>query len=475
MSIIRIVPLFAALLLVPAGAQPVRYQSSDTERAFAILARADQEGLDPSAYALPRNTAPDSPEARAVLDRYMRDVSAGRPGLKAIDLDVSLPAPRADPSALDAAIARGNLSALLFGMAPPHPDYVRLKAALARYRAIAEQGGWPLLPDAAPAAFTGLHAPLLRRRLAVEDESVTAETNLADAVKRFQARSGLVEDGVVGARTRAALNITAAARVDTILANMERWRWLPRNLEPDRIWINVPDAQLQLLLGGRVVLASRVVVGRVRNPTPILRAQGAGVTINPPWNVPSSIAVKEILPKLRKNPNYLASQDMVLVNGPPGDPQGLRIDWHAVSASRFPYLIRQNPGPHNALGRIKIELPNRFDVYLHDTPVKSAFDQPARALSHGCIRVQEILPLATYVLGDAAASERIAEALDKGDTKYLAAAKTLPVYFLYWTAFGGDDGSLNFRPDIYGRDARLIAALKEKRMQVASAAGCKRG
>ncbi len=205
-----------------------------------------------------------------------------------------------------------------------------------------------------------------------------------------------------------------------------------------------------------------------------MRAEGAGVTVNPPWNVPSSIVVREILPKLRKNPAYLVSQNMVLVNGPASDPQGLHIDWHAVSAAHFPYRIRQKPGPQNALGRVKIELPNRFAVYLHDTPAKSAFDRPARDVSHGCVRVEQILPLASYVLGDAKAAERIAAALQDGETRYLPAAKSLPVYFLYWTAFAGADGVLQFRPDIYGRDARLIAALKARTVQVAALDGCRR-
>ena len=238
---------------------------------------------------------------------------------------------------------------------------------------------------------------------------------------------------------------------DVIAANMERWRWLPPTLEPDRIVINVADAQLQLWLGGKMVLASRVIVGRPDNRTPILRAEGAGVTINPPWTVPHSIAAKEILPKLKRNHAYLASQDMVLLDGPAGDPHGLGVNWRGIRAGTFPYRIRQIPGPRNPLGRVKIELPNRFDVYLHDTPGKSAFDRPSRAVSHGCVRVEQILPLASYALVmDLAAVERITQAIAQGETKYLPLARKLPVYFLYWTAFAGADGELKFIPDIYG-------------------------
>ncbi|HKU54022.1 MAG TPA: L,D-transpeptidase family protein [Rhizomicrobium sp.] len=259
------------------------------------------------------------------------------------------------------------------------------------------------------------------------------------------------------------------APAEVIAANMERWRWLPPTLEPDRIVINAADAQLQLWLGGKMVLASRVIVGRPQSRTPILRAEGAGITVNPPWTVPQSIAVKEILPKLKTNRAYLAEHDMVLLDGPAGDPHGLHMNWRAVRAGTFPYQIRQYPGPRNPLGRIKIELPNRFDVYLHDTPGKAAFAKAKRALSHGCVRVEQILPLASYALsGDLETMKNIALATDTGETKYLPLSRRLPVYFLYWTAFAGPDGAAQVRPDIYGRDRRLIAAMRTRPMQIAA-------
>lgn len=267
------------------------------------------------------------------------------------------------------------------------------------------------------------------------------------------------------------------AAADRIAANMERWRWLPSTLEPDRIVINAADAQLQLWLGGKMVLASRVIVGRPQSRTPILRAEGAGITVNPPWTVPQSIAVKEILPKLKANRAYLAEHDMILLDGPAGDPHGLHMNWRAVRAGTFPYQIRQYPGPRNPLGRVKIELPNRFDVYLHDTPGKAAFAKANRALSHGCVRVEQILPLASYALsGDLETVEKITQAIDAGETQYLPLSRRLPVYFLYWTAFAGPDGAVRVRPDIYGRDRRLIAAMRTRPLQIAANfAACAKG
>ncbi len=269
---------------------------------------------------------------------------------------------------------------------------------------------------------------------------------------------------------------TAGERAPTIVANMERWRWLPSQFEDDRIMVNAANAELDLWLNGKPILHSRVVVGRPATRTPILRAEGAGITFNPFWTIPKSIAAKEILPKLKKNPAWLASHDMLLLDGPKDDPQGLRINWRAVRTGTFPYQIRQNPGPRNPLGRIKLELPNRFDVYLHDTSNKGDFQKPKRQLSHGCVRVEKILSLATHILGaDIAATRKIAEALGQRDSSYLVLPRRVPIYLLYWTAIP-HDGAVTFLEDSYGRDRRLIAAMHATSIRLAGAeTPCVRG
>ncbi|HTL17926.1 MAG TPA: L,D-transpeptidase family protein [Patescibacteria group bacterium] len=256
---------------------------------------------------------------------------------------------------------------------------------------------------------------------------------------------------------------------EIVAANMERWRWLPAVLEPDRIVVNAAESQLELWLGDNRVLTSRVIVGRPTQPTPILRAEGAAVTFNPSWTVPHSIAAKEILPKLKRNHAWLVGHDMVLLNGPPGDPHGLQINWKAVRMGTFPYQIRQYPGPRNPLGRIKLELPNKFQVYLHDTPDKALFNKSKRQLSHGCVRVEQIVPLASYMLtGDFSTTDKITKAIESGETITMPAQKKLPVYFLYWTAVPGSDGALKYVSDVYGRDRRLIAAMHSKQLRIAS-------
>jgi murein L,D-transpeptidase YcbB/YkuD len=449
------------MLAIGGAALATPMAAGDRQAALAAMARAGDDGLDPGRY---RADPQDAGSVRAALLSYMSDMENGRPELLARDPDVSLPTRGFDAAAaLDS--RNGDLASLLSGLSPPFPEYARLKAGLAHYRAIAARGGWPVLAS-------GADPQQLRARLTFEDGDTS---DVGDALKRFQTRHGLAADGKLGPATLAALNIPAGARADIIAANMERWRWLPRTLEPDRIVINAVDARLELFLNGRSMLVSRVIVGKPATPTPILRAEGAGVTFNPSWTVPTSIAAREILPKLKRNPAWLASQDMILLDGPPGDPQGLHVNWRAIRAGTFPYRVRQNPGAKNPLGLIKIELPNRFDVYLHDTPAKSAFNAPSRDVSHGCVRVEQILPLASYALaGDLSATGRITDAIAAGQTSYLALQRKLPVYFLYWTAFADPDGAMEFRPDIYGRDKRMIAAMGHSSSFAGSPIRCSR-
>jgi murein L,D-transpeptidase YcbB/YkuD len=459
------------------------WSGSDLQRINDILKHSDLDGLDPSDYTIPsgiRGMPRDVLTTAATL-AYMRDLRLGRSRLRRIDSDIALPEQEFDAvSALAEALKSGTLASTLAAQAPPQPEYARLKTALAFYRRLDGGGGWDTLPAAKGSDFLmgAVDPQALRRRLQLEDTTLSDSANLTDAVKRFQARHGLFPDGKVGKRTLTELNVAPSARVVEIVSNMERWRWLPRVFEPNFIAINVADAHLVLTLGGRQVLDSVVIVGRPHDPTPILRAEGAGVTLNPPWNVPASIARREILPKLKANPSYLVSQDMVLLNGPPGDPHGLHVDWRAIPGGTFPYRIQQHPGPKNSLGTIKIELPNRFDVYLHDTPAKGAFAWPARDISHGCVRVQQILPLASYALAaNLDAMDSIKSSVAAGQTRYLPLQRRLPVYFLYWTTFTAADGSLQFRPDIYGRDKRLIAALSAPVVERVSAnfVKCTRG
>jgi murein L,D-transpeptidase YcbB/YkuD len=447
---------------------------ADARLALAALSRGADHGLDISHYHIdllshraPEAAAFDFLMTDAVL-RYARELRTGRVTPVAAYSDVALPAQVFDAAAaLEAALSSGSLTKFLADLAPPHPEYARLVGALATYRRVAADGEWAPLPEA-PKTLKKTdpdpRLPLLPARLAREDMSVAADADPVAALKRYQSRNGLDPDGKLGPQTLAMLNIQPSERAAQIEANMDRWRWLPRTFENRYIVINAADATLELVANGEIQLRSRVIVGATDKKTPIFRTMAREVTANPPWNVPYSIARKEILPKLKRDANYLASQHMVLLDGPANDPQGTRIDWKKIPAGTFPYRIQQRPGPDNALGTLKLEMPNDFNVYLHDTPGRGAFARTNRNLSHGCIRVQEIMSLASIALTGVtlAAVADLKSAIEAGETKHIPLREPLPVYVLYWTASADPDGTVHFRPDVYKRDRQLQSALPPK-------------
>jgi murein L,D-transpeptidase YcbB/YkuD len=464
--------------------------SSNAELAQSALEAAEREGLNPSEYhakelhQLGRHSAWDATRYELLLTdgvlKYAHDVRLGRVPPNAVHNDVELPAQDFDSAAvLKTALANGTLSQFLADLAPPHMEYVQLRDALETYRKIAGKGGWLVLPVSAIADLEPSSPAFaaLRARLAVEDSALDRPGQTGDdiavlqALIHFQARHGLEPDGKLGPRTLEALNVPVATRITQISANMERWRWLPRSFEPNFITVNVPDATLIAVRDSKVILVSRVVVGKPGGPTPILRATATAVTVNPAWDVPMSIARREFLPQLRRDPTYLTREHIMIVGAPAGDPSGEKIPWAKISAREFNFHLRQSPGAGNALGRVKFEMPNKFGVYLHDTPSTGAFARSDRDLSHGCLRVERILALASVALdGDSTvALNTLNQIIAAGKTERRPLASALPVYVLYWTAFVDDAGVLEFRRDLYGRDARLLAALKREPTSVSIA------
>ncbi|WP_226180207.1 L,D-transpeptidase family protein [Hymenobacter lucidus] len=373
---------------------------------------------------------------------------------------------------------------------PLHPEYDRLKKALAEYRALQRNGGWPTLPattklkpgDATPAVA------LLRKRLLGADaaapavpEPATASTTpvqattntttaaapvekydapLVEAVKQFQDLNGLKADGIVSGETLKALNVPLSARIDQIILNMERWRWVPKKFEPSYLLVNIPDYKLHVIENNKEVFDMRVIVGKAMNATPVFSDKMEYVVLSPYWNVPWSIIEKELKPKLMNNPSYLDHLDMEVVKGygkkavvvDPGS-----IDWSSISQETFKYTVRRRPGPKNDLGEVKFIFPNSNDVYLHDTPHDELFSQAKRGFSHGCVRVAEPLKLAEYLLRNKPGwdMQTIQDTIANRKEKYVALKETLPVYLVYFTAWVDDAGKLHFRDDIYNHDKAL--------------------
>jgi murein L,D-transpeptidase YcbB/YkuD len=379
---------------------------------------------------------------------------------------------------LENALATNQLATVLPSMFPSHPLYTNLRQALAHYRNLAAAGGWPRVPNC-PKLYPGDRdgcLRTLRTRLHIEGflsaeqprEKDLYDPALVRAVRRFQRQHGLSIDGIIGPATMAAVNVSAEARVRQLELNLERLRWLPRDPEPRALVVNVPGFTLEIWEHGQSVKTIRIVVGKEISATPVFSAPMTYLVLNPDWLMPHSIAAKEMLPRIRQDPSYLTAHRIKVVQRTDGEarvvnPNG--IDWSRLSANNFPYRLRQEPGPTNSMGRIKFMFPNPFSIYLHDTPARSRhlFGNRVRTFSHGCIRVEEPIELATYLLAENQqwSQEVLLGALDRGKQRTVHLADPVPVHLVYWTAWVDQDGVLQFRPDIYGYDQMLDKALRK--------------
>lgn len=390
--------------------------------------------------------------------------------------EVPIEAPPLDLSLISQAVDTRGFERAFAAVRPAAPPYQRLRASLARYRHIARQGGWPMLPPRPRSLRPGdLHddVPLLRERLAIlgELEVMAADpfidpasappdprrydARLVAAVERFQRRHLLEVDGIVGPRTRSALNVPVATRIDQIRVNLERARWLLHGLPDSFVLVDIAGYRIRYFRPDGGVWRSRIVVGRPYRRTPSLRSQITHLTINPTWTVPPTILREDVLPQVRRYLGYLWEQDLMVLS-----PSGRRLDPRDVDWWRpGNVILRQRAGPRNALGRVVLRFPNRHLVYLHDTPAQALFDREQRAFSSGCIRVQGVLELAQHLFDDTGTDARVASLVAAGRTRNVDLARPVPVILHYWTVHPDEAGRLVFRPDIYERDAALLEAL----------------
>jgi L,D-transpeptidase YcbB len=369
---------------------------------------------------------------------------------------------------IDSAAFDAHLEALVSQL----PIYHQLRDALAKYAAIRAAGGWPAIP-AGPTlklAMQDERVPLIRQRLRVTEdlavdtvvnEPLVYDTALQDAVEHFQLRHGLDTDGVIGKGTLAAMNVPVGARIDQIRVNLERARWVSQDIPKTFVIVDIAGFTARLYRDGEVIWDEPAQVGKPYRSTPVFREDMTYLELNPTWTIPPTILAKDILPKIKKDISYLQKMNMLVLTrkGEVVDPNS--IDWSSISARGFPYIIRQTPGPHNALGRVKFMFPNRHFVYLHDTPSKSLFSRSSRALSSGCIRVKNPFRLAELLLQDEDkwSREKIDAAIDSLKQQRIQLPESVPVLLLYWTVNIGDNGTVYFKNDIYQRDAKVLAGL----------------
>jgi murein L,D-transpeptidase YcbB/YkuD len=377
-----------------------------------------------------------------------------------------------DPATvIQEAIDADSLTDFLAEIFPRGAIYRRMQSYLSEYRDLAASGGWPQLPDGAtlkPNA-SDERLPLLRRRLAITGD-LSAEAageaasvygdGLQAAVRHFQIRHGLEADSILGPATLRALNVPIEDRIDQIRLNLERARWVMDGLDDEFILVNIAGFNAFLVRDRKFVWSTRVVVGKTYHKTPVFRSLMKYIVFNPTWTVPRSIATKEMLPKIKQDPGYLAARDFDMKNrdGEIVDPSS--VDWSQVTRSNFNYTFVQRPGQTNALGEIKFIFPNEHAVYLHDTPSKSLFERAERTFSHGCIRVNRPFDLAEVLLErDGWTRARIDAETETRATKTVFLSEPLPVLLLYLTTALGENDQLHFYDDVYDRDAAVLTAL----------------
>ena len=454
-----------------------------------VLGEAESYGLDPEDYPVKAIEAwkPESGSARTAAERdlylsfvfltYARHLSQGRVNPAAVDKDWHI-APRGPDLTrfLTRAVLDDDVAGTLRGVNSYHPEYVRLETALSFYRRTEAAGGWPRITGTFRVALgdTSDEVAAVRRFLAAtgdlgaagsrpDSTAAAFDSTLDAAVRRFQARHGLVEDGIVGRQTVAQMEVPIADRIRSMVLNLERWRWLPDSLGTRYVMVNIPAFRLEVEEAGRPVLTMRVVAGSEYKPTPAFADRITYIDVNPRWNVPKSIATEEILPKLEEEPDYLVNRNITVLDRDNDTVNPDSVSWASVDTSNFPYRFRQEAGPRNPLGTIKFMFPNEYSVYLHDTSEPRLFDRAKRDLSHGCVRIEKPLDFGVVLLKGQGewTREKLKRLIDSGKRRQLNLVNPMPVYLLYWTAFVDADGTVEFRKDLYGHDAKLDRLLQD--------------
>ncbi len=469
---------------------------ADAEEMIRAIRESRDDGLTPEnyhlrmiedllgrAYTIKEKGSFVDPEILVDLDLLLSDsfftlahhLSAGCVNPVTFEPQWSLPADTDLALLLSNALGTHTIEETLRELTPRTPQYSALRKALAKYREMAKKDDQPPLPGSRilKKGMRSARIPGIRERLfflgdLLDKRSMGSgdlfDASIEQAAIRFQERHGLKPDGIVGPSTIEALNLPVSDRIKQLVVNLERMRWSDGDRGDLYLIVNIARFELHVVEKGNVVLSMKVVVGKPYLDTPVFRGKMTYLVLNPVWNIPDSIATKEILPKVRKDPLYLKREHITIIRGWGDNEEEVdpdTVDWGSIRAGNLNFRFRQEPGPLNPLGRIKFMFPNKFNVYLHDTPAKNLFSENVRTFSHGCIRIEKPLELAEFLLkaDPRWTKEDIVAAIEEGETQEVRLPHPVGVYIVYVTAWVDKDGSAEFRKDIYGRDADLYEAL----------------
>lgn len=450
-----------------------------------ILEQASSHGLNPVHYhtaVIKEYLALKTPSrqqlaeldviATVALSSYAHDLSIGRYEPQLIDPNWQLDAPSSQWEELLYLDSSTDMVNYLPSLAPRHPDYQVLQKWLVYYQDLANKEK-DIVVDKGPLLAVGKkgeRVAQLRARLVqlgdirfstrtVQEDRF--DTKLREALRNFQRRHNLQADGRAGAQTIEKLNIPMAERAKQIAYNLERWRWLPAQLEPERIWVDLTDYKVHTILNGQHS-SMRAIIGNKEHKTPVFKGNMTYMVTNPTWRVPHRIAQETLLPILYENPNYLEEQGYKVfsswtIGAKELDPT--KIDWSAIAPKDLAYRFEQEPDEDNALGKYKFMFPNKNEIYLHDTPAKSLFRRSYRAFSSGCIRLEDAEGFATSLVEGSNRAKTLKTAISSTDTKVIGLPKQLPVYIVYFTAMPDINGMPQFREDVYERDILMADAM----------------
>jgi L,D-transpeptidase YcbB len=479
------------------------YPAERALSAIGLLERAGDDGLEPELYEVEalrarhaelaerrhrgaqeeeRETGAAAFDVRlsSALAAFGADLAHGRIDPASIDAAFKAERREVDLAAALALADDGEGERFLAELRPPHPEYEALRLTLIGYRTRAAEGPWPsvdarraLRPGTRDAAVAALRARL-RASHELPDSAVLDsplfDEDVEAGVRAFQDHHGIRATGIVDETTRAALNVPLEVRLAQIALNLERWRWLPATLGDPHIRVNIPQYRLEVRRGGQPELSMRAIVGKEGDETPVFSDRVSYIVFSPYWNVPPSIAAQVTIPALLEDPVYLERNQMEVVRRGRSGPEVVDASLIDLGdpAAREGLSFRQRPGPHNSLGLVKFMFPNELNVYIHDTPAGRLFNARDRALSHGCVRVEEPVALARYLLQDQQewTEAAIREAMQAGIEKQVNLGTPVPVHLVYWTAWVDDAGGVHFREDAYGHDARQRSVTERQRRQL---------